>query len=292
MIGFYFSTFLPTTVGGDVIKATLMARQQRQRAVAVMTVVIDRVIGLVGLAWLAALVGGFCWLSGLLSTNARALSETIILGASVLVLGSVFFWLILGALSQSRVERLAGQLEAVPKVGHLVAALWRGGRAYRDHPGSVGLALVLAIVSHLGFVMVFYLSARTLSPAASLPALAAHFLLVPLGMILSLGVPTPGGIGGGELVYGSLYEMAGFPFAAGLLGSLVRRSISWGLGLVGYVACFRLDKDAEPRLFDAIIWRSETTAVNGGSAAQLLRGSCPGGSSAYSATSNDAADKS
>ena len=65
MIGYYLSTFLPGSVGGDIIKAAFVCEQNR-RTLAVATVIIDRVIGLCGLTWLVALVGSYFWLSGIL----------------------------------------------------------------------------------------------------------------------------------------------------------------------------------------------------------------------------------
>src|SRR6266571_7416755 len=62
-IGLFFSTFLPGSVGGDIIKAAFIAREQSRRTVAVATVIIDRVIGLCGLVWLVALLGGLFWVT-------------------------------------------------------------------------------------------------------------------------------------------------------------------------------------------------------------------------------------
>ena len=73
-----------------------------------------------------------------------------------------------------------------------------------------------------------------------MPSLKAHFLAVPVGMTISAGLPTPGGVGGGEFVYGKLYEMLGFLFAAGVLGSLMKRCIDWVLGLLGYLVYLRM----------------------------------------------------
>src|SRR6202040_2248363 len=63
MIGYYLSTFLPGAVGGDIIKAAFIAREQSRRTVAVTTVIMDRVMGLCGLIWLVALIGGYFWMS-------------------------------------------------------------------------------------------------------------------------------------------------------------------------------------------------------------------------------------
>jgi len=84
------------------------------KGVAIATVIIDRVIGLIGLIWLVTLIGGAFWALGLLpaiagTDNARAIIvlEAIVLTAAGLTLGSLFFWLLLGCLSQDRADRLA-----------------------------------------------------------------------------------------------------------------------------------------------------------------------------------------
>jgi uncharacterized membrane protein YbhN (UPF0104 family) len=246
MIGFYLNTFLPGAVGGDLIKAAFIAREQKnRRTVAITTVIMDRVIGLCGLVWLVALVGGIFWASGLLprfatSSTAHAILESIFLLAMGLMALSVLFWLILGLLPRARAEHFKEWLYRIPKIGGPLGEVWHAGWLYRCRGASVGLALVLAIVGHLGFVLFFYFSSRTLNLAADIPSLPAHFLAVPVGMTVSAGIPTPGGVGGGEFVYGQLYEMLGFSVAAGVLGSLMQRAINWVLGLAGYLVYLRL----------------------------------------------------
>src|SRR5436305_1095737 len=71
LIGFYLSTFLPGSVGGDIIKAAFIARDQRRRTVAVATVIADRIIGLAALFWLVALIGGVTWLGGYMDAVAK-----------------------------------------------------------------------------------------------------------------------------------------------------------------------------------------------------------------------------
>jgi glycosyltransferase 2 family protein len=245
MIGFYLSTFLPGAVGGDIIKAAFIAREQSRRTIAVATVIIDRVIGLCGLIWLTALAGGFFWLTGLLTTIATEPAAILVLEsifgmAAGLMAGSIVFWVLLGCLSQPRADALTRWLKKLPKIGGPLAEFWRAGWLYRCRSGAVAWAMILAMVGHLGFVLVFYLSARTLNDSATMPSLQAHFLAVPVGMTISAGIPTPGNVGGGEFVYGKLYELLGYAVAAGVLGSLMKRCIDWVLGLVGYVIYLRM----------------------------------------------------
>lgn len=245
MIGFYLNTFLPGSVGGDIIKAAFIARQQSRRTVAVTTVIMDRVIGLCGLVWLVTLMGGLFWMTGLLAecvptAGALLVLETIILASAGLTAGSIVFWLLLGFLSEDLAQRLAQWLARIPKVGGAFAELWRAGWLYRCRSRSVGLAMVMAVVGHIGFVLVYYWSAATLNPLKDLPSLQAHFFAVPVGMAAAAGFPTPGGVGGGEFVFGWLYGLLGYAFAAGVLASLVQRCIYWILGLVGYLVYLRM----------------------------------------------------
>src|SRR5579864_3423878 len=67
LIGYYLNTFLPGAVGGDIIKAAFIAREQRRRTVAVATVLLDRGVGLCPLVWLCATLGILFWLNGTLA---------------------------------------------------------------------------------------------------------------------------------------------------------------------------------------------------------------------------------
>jgi uncharacterized protein (TIRG00374 family) len=245
LIGFALSTFLPGSVGGDIIKAAQIAREQDRRTVAVATVLVDRFMGLCALIWLVALLGGVFWLSGYLQETASTEAgitamQTIVLGSWALLLGTLAFWFVLGFFPPHRARRLADFLERIPKIGKSVAELWRAVWMYRRQGRSILLALLLSLVGHVGFVLTFYFSALTLSPADKIPSILAHFLVVPVGMIIQGGFPSPGGVGGGEYGYGSLYKLLGFAFAAGVLGSLIQRFITWILGFAGYIIYLRM----------------------------------------------------
>ncbi len=252
MIGNYFNTFLPGSVGGDIIKATFIAREQDRRTAAVATVILDRVIGLCGLLWVVALLGGTFWATGVLETlPAETLPAAERAGmvawlqgltgvALGVVAGSVLFWLALGRLGDAQAQGLAAWLGRRRWVGPALAECWGAVYLYRRRGRAVGLALVMSMVAHLGFIAVFYCAARTLTPADELPALGMHFLFVPFGMTAQALFVTPGGVGGAELVYGELYRAFGAAFSAGVLASLIKRVIDWGTGLLGYLVYLRL----------------------------------------------------
>jgi len=244
LVGSYYSTFLPGSVGGDIIKAACIALEQSRRTVAVATVLVDRVVGLCGLFWLVAALGGLFWASGRLGAMANEAAggtlESIVLGAVSLTAGSVLFWIGLGLFSVHRAATVAAQLERFPKIGHALAELWRAGWLYRRRGRAIALTLGMSMVGHAGFVMTFYCAALSLYSATEIPSLATHYLIVPVGMMVKGFFPAPGGVGGGEYGYGTLYGLVQFPFARGVLASLAQRVIEWCVGLLGYLVYLRM----------------------------------------------------
>jgi uncharacterized membrane protein YbhN (UPF0104 family) len=253
MVGNYFNTFLPGSIGGDAIKAVFLAREQNRRAVAVATIILDRIIGLVGLFWVVAVLGGVFWVTGridaLAAQPADAESWALdpaarIKGIVGLALGvavaSLLFWLWLRSLSERWANGFATTLGKVRWAGPTLAEFWRAVWMYRCRGRIVGLAMGMAMVGHLGFILFFYCSALTLLPPDKIPSLEMHCLLVPVGYTVQAAIPLPGGVGGGELGFGNLYELFGAAFSAGVMASLMQRVVNWGLGFVGYLVYLRM----------------------------------------------------
>ncbi len=243
LLGFFFNNFLPSSVGGDVIKAAFLARGQSRRAAAVATVVMDLAIALWGVFWFVALLGGAFWLSGNLGGAGGTQSRVLITMAAATVGGSVVLWLLMGLLHAHRAERFAGRLSRLPRVGASAAEFWRSVWTYSCRPGSVALALLASWASLAGFVLTYYCCVRTLWDAdtgSTIPTLAEHFLLVPVGLVIAAVPLFPGGAGIAEAGFGALYGWYRCPAASGVLGMLVQRVLTWGIGLVGYVAGGRI----------------------------------------------------
>jgi uncharacterized membrane protein YbhN (UPF0104 family) len=236
--GLFFSTFLPGSVGGDLWKAAGIAREQSRRTVAVATVIMDRLIGLWGLCWVVALLGGAFWLSGVLEGGkAEAPSKLVVGSALGVVAATMAGWLLLGLLSEAQAVGLADRLERLPKVGGSAAEFWRAVWMYRRRQASVLIALALSFIGFLGFVPSFYFGAHALGDAGPnmVPTLTQHFLFVPIGLVVQAVVPLPGGVGASEYGFGKLFGWFGCPEPNGVLGSLVQRVVTWTLGLLGYL---------------------------------------------------------
>ncbi len=244
LIGFFFNTFLPGSVGGDVIKAAGLAREQSRRTVAVATVIMDRVIALWGLIWFVAGLGVIFWCCGLLenSPGAEAAKHVVQIAVTIVVV-SVVIWLLMGLLPTASAEGLANWLGRLPRVGTSAAEFWRAVWMYRLRQKSVFLTLLLSWTGHVGFVLTFYCCVRVLwdpEGGVPIPTLAEHFLIVPVGLVIQAMPLFPGGAGIGEAGFGGLYNWFGCAASTAVLGSLVQRVLNWMGGLVGFLVWLRM----------------------------------------------------
>jgi uncharacterized protein (TIRG00374 family) len=248
LIGYYFNTFLPGSVGGDILKAAFIAREQKgRRTAAVATVLIDRVVGLWALVWLVAILGVAFWLADspifhdTAKLHAGERLQALVVYSVAIAVASVFVWGLLGLLPERRAQRFAGRLESVPRAGHSLAEMWRAVWMYRQQSKAVFASIGLSLVSHTGFVLTFFYAVQTFpAEPGDLPSLTEHCLIVPVGLTVQALSPTPGGAGFGELGFGGMYNLIGYKFAKGVEGSLVQRVVSWVLGLVGLIVYLRL----------------------------------------------------
>jgi uncharacterized protein (TIRG00374 family) len=243
MIGYFFNTFLPGSVGGDIVKAAFLAREHSRRTVAVATVLMDRVLALWAFICFVAVAGTIFYLCGMLEGEGMQASLWMTIGSGAAVLSSLVFWVLLGYLPQWRVDKFAWRLEhQIPKIGPSLAEFWRAVWMYRCQPRAVALTMVMTWIGEVGFILVFYFSVLTLwSPEyGRIPSLAEHLLLVPIGLVV-MAIPLfPGGVGIGELGFGGLYATMGCVASLAVLGSLVQRVVMWGLALLGFLVYQRM----------------------------------------------------
>jgi hypothetical protein len=248
-MGYFFNSFLPGSIGGDIIKAAFIAREQpHRRTAAVATVVIDRAVGLWGLFWLVTLVGGVFWLKGDMDSFADRPLRMILAVAATIIAISLLVWILLGFLPESRAARFSGRLARLPKVGGAAREFWRAIWMYREQGTAIWFGLAIALVGHVGFVSNFYFASLAIQGEARLiPSIVAHFLLVPIGMTVQAIGLTPGGLGVGELAYSKLYELVHFPGARGFLAAVMQRVVTWTLSFAGYFVYLRMRR-SDPSL--------------------------------------------
>jgi len=215
--GAFFSLCLPTSIGGDVVKAYRLADTTHGRLLAGCTVLADRLTGLAALGVLAgaALIGKE-WSLGL--------AATIVVGAALLsgVLGVI--WLGVGSL-----DRLLSVFPEPHAARQFISRLL----PYQVRPSLMARAVAWSLLVQMGGSIAVALVARGIGVSLPLSVWFAVVPLVALAMVLPISI---GGVGVREGGLALLLAPAGVPseqavaigllwflttIAAGLIGGLL-----------------------------------------------------------------------
>jgi len=231
-IGVFFNLLMPSAVGGDLVKAVLLAKEQSRRTVAVTTVLVDRIVGLVGLVLLGGLVVVASWQQLAAAEQLHRLAQWTLAVVAVTVVG--FGLLCYPPLHRSR---LVGWFTELPVVGGPLREAVGAMEAYGTQPGTLAAATVLAVLGHVGFVSSLWFARAAL--ADTYPPASVHFMIAPLGLLVGAVPLTPGGLGLAEGAMQALFSYAKHGGAQVLLMMLAFRAMQVATAVVGlcyYVA--------------------------------------------------------
>ncbi len=179
-IGYIYNFVSVGAVGGDLVKALVIAREQHgHRTEAVATVILDRLIGLYSLM---LVVSGAVLLVSLPDEVRAVANATLICTAIGTVIAAL---LMVPAVTGSAIERRA---EQAPVVGGLLRRVVIAIRVYRDKYAVLLFSCLLSIGVHSLTVLALYCIARGIPGNA--PTLKQHFVIVPLGVVTGV-LPLP-----------------------------------------------------------------------------------------------------
>ena len=209
-LGYLFNYVSPGAVGGDVVKGVLMAREQKGRkSVAVATILLDRILGLMGLL----MVGAGATLLVADDIERRDLIVKVLWGGSLAGLTGLAVMLHQATPNSWWMKLLI----RIPKAGRIISDLEDGISLYQQRRMIVALTVVLSVIGHFGIISSFYCCARAVATAAETPSYVTHLLLIPLAEIVGVIVPLPGGVGALEAAVQQSYKLAGANAGIGLL---------------------------------------------------------------------------
>lgn len=203
-IGVFFNTVVPGATGGDLVKALyIMKHCPGQRAPAIVSVIVDRVLGLASLAVLGAVVVLFA-----LDRFADiAVAIWSVIGA-LCVLFSVAF-----SRRLRNLVRLKQLLDMLPKkVGNVLRTLDEAVFVYRAHRNVVLASLLAGVFNHVVSVLSVVLVGDALG--VGMPW-TEYFVLVPVINIVSAVPLMPNGWGLGEALYQKLFATYGAAYVKG-----------------------------------------------------------------------------
>lgn len=146
MIGSFFDVCMPSSSGGDVMKAGYVVRHAGKgwKTRSIMAVAFDRILGLLGLfllAWFAS-VAGWSMVRDLPQASALIVFLTMVCGGALLafrILGSQFIQ------KSTRIQSLIPRLPAGRQIGNFIGTF----HALRKQRGLFWAALGLSVLNHL-----------------------------------------------------------------------------------------------------------------------------------------------
>jgi uncharacterized protein (TIRG00374 family) len=184
-VGQFFNSFLPTTIGGDAMRAYDTAAQSKESTKSVMSVFADRLIGVFALALLAIVALIFGYLSN------EDVSFYVIPVLLVFFICSFGMALIF---NDSLVKVMDQALRSIKlaKIAIKLNDAYQSIHILRDKPRVLMIALIVSIVLQINVILFFYFIGVSLSLGVSL----LYFtIIVPIAMIVLLVPFSINGIG-------------------------------------------------------------------------------------------------
>ena len=211
MIGVFFNMAVPGAVGGDLLKmAYIVRRVPGKGAETVLTIMLDRVLGVMGLFVVAGIMV-LLSLGFLLGLDPAY--RPLQLGAFVVGLGSLGGVLALGLIElRERLVRLplaAGVLECLGRrlpdaVVRIVERLVKALDLYRRHRRTVFVAIMLSVVVHSLLAVDLFCIARALGERRL--RLRDCFLAAQVANAVAAVPVTPAGVGTRDVVIWKFFE--------------------------------------------------------------------------------------
>jgi uncharacterized membrane protein YbhN (UPF0104 family) len=227
LVATFFNNFLPSNIGGDVIRIRDTARPVGSKTTAATIVLLDRGIGLLGLVFVAAVGASY------VAAGTEALGP----------IGPGMLWAALGAgigatvpmvMMPQAVGRLLRPLEVLHQdwvrrqIERLTSALARFG----DAPGALVRCFVGAIVVQATIVAFYAAIARALSIPIGLEHLA---VLVPLSFIVQMAPVSVNGFGVREATFSLYFSRLHLPIEAALALSFTSAALLMVFSISGAV---------------------------------------------------------
>jgi uncharacterized protein (TIRG00374 family) len=204
LTAFFFNVVIPGNIGGDLVKAFYVARDQpnERRTTILLLAFVERLLGVSALVLVGMLVavlrGPTLWHDALL----RPLATVVVgLGAAVLVGGG------LGLIVVRRVgDKLARLVSGPSRLAKLLSQVVASMRLLSAGPAALLSALGLSMAAHAASMTFFMLLTHSLVGQLSYAAVATVF---PLGLLSLLLPLSPAGLGVGHVAFQRLFEAIG-----------------------------------------------------------------------------------
>ncbi|MBU1006086.1 MAG: flippase-like domain-containing protein [Candidatus Omnitrophica bacterium] len=220
-IGYFFNNFLPTAIGGDLVKAHYASKKTNNNIASYAAIAADRLCGLVSVIALA-LVG--------LAFFGNSLGNKKIFWAVILMASALIIFLVILLNKKIVHNHNPAKSKLFNAIARNFSKLYNAINSYKDRRWIVVKSLYLSIIAHLGAVFTIYIFIVAMDGDINFIKL---FLIVPLVWTLSM-LPSLNGLGvrEGAFVYflkGDIGADMAFTVSMLWLGMIIVFSIIGGV---------------------------------------------------------------
>lgn len=189
LIALFFNNVLPSSVGGEMMKAYYLYRGSEGSVSVFSAVVVDRLFGLI--AMLLISISTIFFFDSAQGSH-KIMGSIVMLAAATITLGIfIFNKRIVDTLCQIHIPLLPAIF--IEKIREIYRAMYE----YREHKGIFGNCMALTVAGQIAFIIVNYLLARSLG--IEIP-LAFFFFFVPILLLMGVA-PSVNGIGVREATF-------------------------------------------------------------------------------------------
>jgi uncharacterized membrane protein YbhN (UPF0104 family) len=230
LTGLFATLFLPTILGGDVVRASLALRLGRSQAAVLLGSLLDRILDFAALILLMAV--GAAFVPGAMSPASR---RVFIMAAAGMIAVAALLAGVAVTLPAKRFSfRIRRKLVRVRKA-------WR---SMAREPQYVFVSLVLAVIVQGGYIL---LTARVAEACALSLPLGVWFFVWPLAKLSALLPVSQGGIGVREAALAALLRPFGARAVLAVAVGLAWEVIIISGGLIAGITSFLLERVSRER---------------------------------------------
>jgi len=236
MVGAFYNTFMPGSTGGDVLKAYYASKHTAHRTRAVLSVIIDRVIGLLALIIMGGVMASIqYWRSPLPDDPVTSACRRVAIGSAVILLAVIGGMLVFFTPALRRllgVDYLLARLPMQKQVQNAIQVM----KIYKRRPALVLWALLITFPVHITVVI----SAMLAGMAFGLPLPSLYYFVVVPVVVLVGAIPiSPQGAGVMEFFAVKLTERQGCTVGQAFALTMSIRLVQMMWNLVGGIFVFR-----------------------------------------------------
>lgn len=239
MIGVFFNSTMPGAVGGDIIKAVYVIRDNQMggKTHAMLTIMLDRVIGLMGMFMLGTIAVTLNFSSFWANPILRPM---ILVFLGLLLFTIIFYTLVFIPISEEKDIFL--KLFSKPYFGFsLLKKIYIALRSYRDRPMALVFALILSVFIQ-SMIMFYFIFITTVFNNTSVN-MFDFATIYPIGIFTTALPLAPGGLGVGHVAFEKLFEMINLQNGANVFNIFFLSMISLNLlGIFPYITLKKAEK--------------------------------------------------